>query len=107
MSRDAYRSELAALVAWVDDFLVPVYIGPDSDWCPVWWEHHEAVGRLHALRLAYAELTDTAEAGPSGPGLWHRDHLDPALERLRSATGPFAKCLTPAGHVERRRSRPA
>src|SRR5690625_5071240 len=66
MSRDAYKGELAALVTWVNDFLVPVYVGPagrdeggarsgrgggSAAWCPMWWEHHEAVGRLHALRL--------------------------------------------------------
>lgn len=107
MSRDAYRAELASLVTWVDTFLVPVYVGEASAWCPVWWEHHEAVGRLHALRLAYNELADTAASGPSGPASWHRDHLDPSLDRLRSQNGPFAACLTPAGHVERRRQRTA
>ena len=107
MSREDYKAELAALVKWVDDFLVPVYIGEDADWCPAWWEHHEAVGRLHALRLAYAELADTASAGASGPARWHRDHLDPALDRLRSEQGPFARCLGGAGHVERRRPEPA
>ncbi|GAB3211635.1 DUF4913 domain-containing protein [Marinactinospora thermotolerans] len=104
MSRDAYRGELASLVGWVDDFLVPVYLGSTGAWCPVWWEHHEAVGRLHALRLAYIELSDTSTAGPSGPGLWHRDHLDPTLDRLRSPDGPFAACLSAAGHVERRQA---
>ncbi|ASU85626.1 DUF4913 domain-containing protein [Nocardiopsis gilva YIM 90087] len=104
MSRDAYKRELAALVRWVDEFLVPVYVGDGATWCPAWWEHHEAVGRLHALRLAYGELADTSISGPVGPAVWHRDHLDPVLDRLRSETGPFAACLTAAGHVERRRA---
>ncbi|QBI55922.1 DUF4913 domain-containing protein [Streptomonospora litoralis] len=119
MSRDAYKTELAALVTWVDDFLVPVYVGSGEDsrtaqgggaapWCPMWWEHHEAVGRLHALRLAYEELADTRTSGPSGPGVWHRDHLDPALERLRSPAGPFAACSATTGHRgSRTRSQPA
>ncbi|GLU49329.1 DUF4913 domain-containing protein [Nocardiopsis ansamitocini] len=98
LPREEYRGELAALVGWVNDFLLPVYIGSGAEWCPSWWEHHEAVGRLHALRLSYVELTDTATAGTSGPGLWHRDHLDPALDRLRSVTGPFGRCLGPGGH---------
>lgn len=102
LSRDDYRGELAALVTWVNDFLIPVYAGPSANWCPVWWEHHEAVGRLHALRLSYLELTDTAVSGPAGPGVWHRDHLDPALDRLRSANGPFTHCLGPAGHHAQR-----
>lgn len=104
LSREAYKSELSSLVTWVNDFLVPVYVGEALPWCPVWWEHHEAVGRLHALRLAYQELTDTAVSGPTGPGIWHRDHLDPALTRLCAETGPFASCLSGKGHVERRRS---
>ncbi|WP_067975610.1 DUF4913 domain-containing protein [Nocardiopsis trehalosi] len=106
MSRDAYKGELAALVSWVNDFLVPVY-GDAARWCPVWWEHHEAVGRLHAVRLAYEELADTSVAGPAGPGMWHRDHLDPALDRLCAAAGPFSACLSSAGHVERRRAESA
>ncbi|WP_254903943.1 DUF4913 domain-containing protein [Streptomonospora nanhaiensis] len=36
--------------------------------------------------------------------MWHRDHLDPVLDRLRSANGPFAACSRERGHVERRRS---
>ncbi len=104
LSRETYKSELSSLVTWVNEFLVPVYVGEAPVWCPVWWEHHEAVGRLHALRLAYQELTDTAVSGPTGPAVWHRDHLDPVLTRLCSETGPFASCLSGTGHVERRRS---
>ena len=99
--RRSAAGELAALVSWVNDFLIPVYAGPVTRWCPAWWEHHEAVGRLHAVRLAYLELTDTHLSGPSGPGLWHRDHLDPALDRLLGSDGPFADCLGPTGHRPR------
>ncbi|GAB3492407.1 DUF4913 domain-containing protein [Nocardiopsis coralliicola] len=107
MSREDYRTELAALISWVDGFLVPTYAGDGADWCPAWWEHHEAVGRLHALRLAYAELCDTAAAGPSGPARWHTEHLDPLLDRLVSAAGPFARCRGGAGHAERMPARAA
>ncbi|MDA2814957.1 DUF4913 domain-containing protein [Nocardiopsis sp. RSe5-2] len=106
MSREAYKAELAALVRWVDGFLVPVYVGDAAAWCPAWWEHHEAVGRLHALRLAYTELADTASAGASGPARWHAEHLDPLLARLLADDGPFSGCLGGAGHVERRRPAP-
>ncbi|GAA3761466.1 DUF4913 domain-containing protein [Salinactinospora qingdaonensis] len=104
MTPDAYRAELSALITWVNEFLLPVYLGASAVWCPVWWQHHEAVGRLHALRLSYTELTDTATAGPSGPGVWHRDHLDPTLARLTSPDGPFAECHARSGHVERSRA---
>ena len=98
LSRDEYRGELAALVSWVNDFLIPVYAGPVTRWCPAWWEHHEAVGRLHALRLSYLELTDTTISG-IGAGIWHRDHLDPVLTGF--ADGPFVNCWAPPVTVER------
>ncbi|KIH97733.1 hypothetical protein LP52_16875 [Streptomonospora alba] len=117
MSREAYKGELADLVTWVNEFLVPVYVGTGDElksdgggraaWCPVWWEHHAAVGRLHALRLAYQELSDTRVSGPSGPAVWHREHLDPVLERLRSPHGPFAACSATTGHRRSARSEPA
>ncbi|MFD0803846.1 DUF4913 domain-containing protein, partial [Streptomonospora algeriensis] len=103
MSREAYKGELADLVTWVNEFIVPVYADSGDGagraaWCPVWWEHHEAVGRLHALRLAYQELCDTRVSGPSGPAVWHREHLDPVLQRLCSPEGPFAACSATTGH---------
>ncbi|WP_103503430.1 DUF4913 domain-containing protein [Streptomyces sp. SM14] len=92
----AYTEELAALSAWVHHLLLPVYgreITASRPWCAQWTEHPEAVARLHGLWLAWQQLTD-AEAGLTGPSLWHRDHLDPALLHLRSPDGPFAACTT-------------
>ncbi|GGV18264.1 hypothetical protein GCM10010260_67550 [Streptomyces filipinensis] len=82
------------LALWVADLLLPVYgreVTSQQPWCSRWWEHLEAVARLHALWLAWQEYTDPA-AGVSGPALWHRDHLGPVLSELRSPTGPFAGC---------------
>ncbi|MET9991078.1 DUF4913 domain-containing protein [Streptomyces mutabilis] len=62
-----------------------------APWCPRWWEHLEAVARLHALWLAWQELTDP-RAGAVGPSVWHRDHLAPAMSELRDPAGPFAGC---------------
>jgi hypothetical protein len=92
----AYAVELAALSAWVDYLLLPVYgreISTTRPWCHQWHEHPEAVARLHALWLAWQQLTD-AEAGLSGPATWHRDHLDHTLVHLRAPDGPFAACTT-------------
>ena len=50
-----------------------------------------APARLHGLWLAWQELTDPS-AGPSGPALWHRDHLGAVMGELRSPSGPFAGC---------------
>ncbi|MDH6709150.1 hypothetical protein P3T27_005896 [Kitasatospora sp. MAA19] len=91
-----YAAELAELSFWVTHILLPVYgreIGSTRPWCAKWHEHPEAVARLHALWLAWQQLT-AAEAGQSGPSTWHRDHLDHALAQLRSPDGPFAACTT-------------
>ncbi|MGW2056225.1 DUF4913 domain-containing protein [Streptomyces sp. NPDC001840] len=92
----AYAAELAALTDWVNYLFLPVYgreISTTRPWCDQWHEHPEAVARLHALWLAWQQLTD-AEAGLSGPATWHRDHLDHTLVHLRAPDGPFAACTT-------------
>lgn len=91
-----YAAELAALSNWVAHVLLPIYgreISSTRPWCSHWYEHQEAVARLHGLWLAWQQLTD-AEAGLTGPATWHRDHLDYALLQLRSPDGPFAACTT-------------
>ncbi|MFJ9419987.1 DUF4913 domain-containing protein [Streptomyces sp. NPDC101227] len=92
----AYAEELAALTNWVHHLLLPVYgreIATVRPWCQQWQEHPEAVARLHALWLAWQQLT-AVKAGLTGPSTWHRDHLDPTLLQLRAADGPFGACTT-------------
>ncbi|WP_435127192.1 DUF4913 domain-containing protein [Actinacidiphila sp. bgisy144] len=107
---EAYATELAALADWVHYLFLPVYgreISTTRPWCATWYEHPEAVARLHALWLAWQQLTD-AEAGLSGPSTWHRDHLDHTLAQLRSPDGPFAACTTsPARPTHRVLATPA
>ncbi|MFD5638183.1 DUF4913 domain-containing protein [Streptomyces sp. NPDC127077] len=89
-----YAGEMSRLALWVSDLLLPVYgreVTSQQPWCPRWWEHPEAVARLHGLWLAWQEHTDAA-AGASGPAVWHRDHLGAVLSELRSPSGPFAGC---------------
>ncbi|MFE1286591.1 DUF4913 domain-containing protein [Streptomyces sp. NPDC058751] len=89
-----YAGEMGRLAVWVSDLLLPVYgreATSQQPWCPRWWEHPEAVARLHGLWLAWQEHTDPA-AGASGPAVWHRDHLGAVLSELRSPSGPFAGC---------------
>ncbi|MFF9072775.1 DUF4913 domain-containing protein [Streptomyces sp. NPDC014872] len=100
----AYAEELAALTRWVHDLLLPVYgreITTGRPWCQQWQEHPEAVARLHALWLAWQQLTD-AEAGLTGPSTWHRDHLDPTLLQLRTPDGPFGACATSSNRPNHR-----
>ncbi|MFB7620042.1 DUF4913 domain-containing protein [Kitasatospora sp. NPDC056181] len=99
-----YAAEVAALGNWVTHVLLPIYgreISSTRPWCSRWYEHQEAVARLHALWLAWQQLTD-AEAGISGPATWHRDHLDHALLQLRAPDGPFAACTTSAARPNHR-----
>jgi hypothetical protein len=89
-----YQNELEKLAAWVENLLVPIYgreVSSTALWCPCWWDHPEAIGRLHAVYLAWLELTG-AQAELYGPGLWHRDYLDPMMVQLRGPDGPFAAC---------------
>ncbi|MYV41070.1 DUF4913 domain-containing protein, partial [Streptomyces sp. SID1328] len=64
----------------------------DARWCHLWMEHTVVVARLHALWLAWQELTDPTTCGYTGPSIWHRDHLDPCMRELRGSEGPFKGC---------------
>ncbi|MFJ9841704.1 DUF4913 domain-containing protein [Kitasatospora sp. NPDC101155] len=109
MGGEQYAAELAGLANWVNHLLLPTYgreISSTRPWCARWYEHPEAVARLHALWLAWQQLT-AAEAGHTGPATWHRDHLDHTLLQLRSPDGPFAACTTsPARPAHRLLSTP-
>lgn len=100
-----YDDELRALIEWVEGVLVPGYLAEpsaDARWCHLWFEHTVAIARLHAVWLAWQELTDPASCGYTGPSVWHRDHLDPALRELRGSSGPFAGCTKGEHQIEHR-----
>ncbi|MEU1312624.1 DUF4913 domain-containing protein [Streptomyces cinnamoneus] len=100
-----YDDELRALIEWVEGVLVPGYLAEpsaDARWCHLWWEHPVAIARLHAVWLAWQELTDPASCGYTGPSVWHRDHLDPALRELRGSAGPFAGCTKGEHQIDHR-----
>ncbi|MFD7753272.1 DUF4913 domain-containing protein [Streptomyces sp. NPDC059757] len=100
-----YDDELRALVEWVEGVLVPGYLAEpsaDARWCHLWFEHPVAIARLHALWLAWQELTDPATCGYTGPSTWHRDHLDPCMLQLRGSGGPFAGCTKGEHQIDHR-----
>ncbi len=91
-----------ALIEWVHDTVAAITARPlrgEFAWCPLWWEHPEAVFRFEALHGAWTELAPEPGAALS---IWIRDHLDPCLQVLLSPNGPFADCA----HTERHRSSP-
>lgn len=88
------------LIGWVHRHVAAVIARPlrgEIKWCPLWWEHTEAVFRFEALRRAWTQLAPEAGVGMS---VWIRDHLDPCLRELLSPLGPFADC----SHNERFRT---
>ncbi|GAA2536861.1 DUF4913 domain-containing protein [Pseudonocardia hydrocarbonoxydans] len=92
--------DVESLVDWVHDTITSMIARPlrgELTWCPIWWEHPEAVFRLEALRRAWTELAPEPGAAMS---IWIRDHLDPCLRELLSPLGPFADCA----HNERYRT---
>ncbi|WP_331726957.1 DUF4913 domain-containing protein (plasmid) [Streptomyces sp. NBC_01213] len=100
-----YETELRALTEWVEGVLVPGYLAEasaDARWCHLWPHHPVAVARLHALWLAWQELTAPETCGYTGPSTWHRDHYDPCIRELRASTGPFQGCTRGEHQVEHR-----
>lgn len=95
LDQPEYDEELRALAEWVEGVLVPGYLdeaSADARWCHLWTEHPVAIARIHALWLAWQELTDPATCGYTGPSTWLRDHYDPCIRELRASTGPFQGC---------------
>jgi len=85
---------------------VPGYLAEpsnDARWCHLWFDHPVGVvARLHALWLAWQELTAPASCGYSGPSTWHRGHLDPCMRELRAPNGPFKGCVKGEHQVDHR-----
>ncbi|MGW2724081.1 DUF4913 domain-containing protein [Streptomyces sp. NPDC001492] len=102
----AYDEELRALIEWVEGVLVPGYLGEpsaDARWCHRWFDHDTGViGPLHALWLAWQELTDPATCGYTGPSVWFRDHYLPCMRELRASNGPFKGCTKGEHQIDHR-----
>lgn len=66
-------------------------------WCPRWWEHGEAIGRLSALWRAFEEMRHGEGAEMAS---WWVQYADPMMAELLSTAGPFRECSVAKGHVE-------
>jgi hypothetical protein len=91
----------ADVVAWVEEWLVAnverrvdrLGTGRGALWCPRWWDHPEAHGRLEALWREWetAFVTDTLAA-------WWLE-FDLHWNVLTDEDGPFGDCR-PESHVQ-------
>lgn len=81
-----------SLPEFVEDFFLQVAARHtlSENWCPMWWDHEEAVLRLEALWDAFEALR--LEPG-TGTAVWIRDFLDPTVSALTNPeTTPFRRC---------------
>lgn len=63
-------------------------------WCPQWWRHGEARGRLHALWMAFEALRQGENVEQS---VFWLTHFGPQMAALMDPEGPFKHC-SPEGH---------
>ncbi|MGW6730204.1 DUF4913 domain-containing protein [Nocardia sp. NPDC055029] len=66
-------------------------------WCPQWWDHSEAVGRLEALWMAWEEAR--LGAG-SEMATWWTTCADPLMAALYDPEGVFKYCSVADGHKD-------
>jgi len=76
------------------DFLAPTYRrktidNPEMMWCPRWFAHPEARGRVEALWRAWEHLRLDQTTGLS---VWWKDHADHHMSKLLSPEGTFKDC---------------
>ncbi|MEV0293953.1 DUF4913 domain-containing protein [Nocardia sp. NPDC050710] len=101
-SGSAETSRYTDVAAFVENYLSQVYrrqVNDVSDtvWCPEWWKHAEAVGRLDALWRAWEHYRLD---GRTGLSVWFLDHADPHMNTLIDQRGPFKYCSARKGHQD-------
>lgn len=81
-----------SLPDFVENFVLRTWrrSSAQSLWCPVWWEHHEAILRLEVLWDAFEATRVEPGAAMSA---WVRDHWDVHMRVLTEReTSPFWAC---------------
>jgi hypothetical protein len=88
-----------SVATWATEFLFPSYARDvrraGYTWCPRWWAHAEAIGRLDALWRAWEHHRQNPALGMA---LWWRDLADPTMATLFHPAGPFAACTATRHH---------
>lgn len=89
-SGDSMETVFPNVAAFVKHWLLPTYRRNPSKhrWDPKWWEYQEVTIRLEALWRAFEFYR---LEGPTGMGVFFRDHLDPTMREITSDNGPFWK----------------
>ncbi|OBA50871.1 hypothetical protein A5780_30750, partial [Nocardia sp. 852002-20019_SCH5090214] len=93
----------ASVYEFVEDYVAQVYrrevTGRSSDrtrrWCPQWWRHGEARGRLKALWMAFESLRQGETVEQS---VFWINHFTPHMNALFDTEGPFKFCSAVDGH---------
>ncbi|WP_216915263.1 DUF4913 domain-containing protein [Nocardia noduli] len=100
------------LELFVAEFLAPLYrrevIREGSEnkirWCPMWWDHGEAVARLSALWRSFERMRQGDGVEMS---VWWIHHADPTMSALMDhEKGPFQYCSVADGHKRRLKALP-
>ena len=81
---------------WVVGLFLPLYSwrvdGQRWFWCPLWWQHAEAVWRFELLWRSW----EAARWQPTGMSAWSME-LDHHLRELLGDEGPFRQCRSAEG----------
>ncbi len=93
----------ANVYEFVEEYVAQVYrrevcergVDAHRRWCPQWWRHGEARGRLKALWMAFEALRQGETVEQS---IFWINHFAPHMNALFDPEGPFKYCSALDGH---------
>lgn len=102
LSGDTSDTVYGSVVEFVENYLSMIYQRQVTDttetvWCPEWWQHPEAVARLHSLWRAWE---NSRLDGATGLSDWFSIHADKQMHQLLAPAGPFRYCSARHGHKD-------
>lgn len=86
------QPRFATVDLFVERFVLPNFVHKVSQrvrWCPMWWEHAEAITRLEAIWEAFEVMRLLP---PPSLSTWLRDHFDVHMSTLTDPEGVFFNC---------------
>ena len=104
VAEEGPKNKYPTVYAFVQDYVCNVYrrevagssrtAKQNFRWCPQWWRHGEARGRLNALWTAFEALRQGKTTEQS---VFWLTHFGPQMNALMDPEGPFKHC-SPEGH---------